>query len=95
MTDKLAVSWLGFSLTAEGLWAIGGAIVMVAIVAGVMVLCRPRIQSLGSSASRVTGSSPHSPLRLLISGLLGPRVGRRIDRVGTSYAGTHFARAVE
>lgn len=40
MSDKLALSGWGLHVSAEGLWGLGAAIVIVAIVAGVIVLCR-------------------------------------------------------
>jgi|GEM_PF-5068277 len=44
MTDKLALSWLGLSVNAEGLWAILATIVIVAMVATVAVVLLPRRQ---------------------------------------------------
>lgn len=44
MTDKLALSWLGLSVNAEGLWAIGATIIIVAMVAAVAMALRPRRQ---------------------------------------------------
>lgn len=35
MSDKLSVSFLGASISAEGLWAIGATILIVIIVAAV------------------------------------------------------------
>jgi hypothetical protein len=37
MSDKLLVSLWGVSISAEGLWAIAGAIIIVCIVAAVVV----------------------------------------------------------
>ena len=42
MTDKLAVSWFGLSVNAEGLWAIGATIIIVGMVAAVALALRPR-----------------------------------------------------
>jgi hypothetical protein len=42
MTDKLMVSLWGLSISAEGLWAIGAAIVIVGIVVTAAVISRPK-----------------------------------------------------
>jgi hypothetical protein len=37
MTDKLAVTWFNLNVAAEGHWAIGAAIMIVAITAAALV----------------------------------------------------------